>query len=200
MCQHQHGMQTCLSLGKAGCASRRCSAAGAQGPLRLRCGRCVQATSSRAAVPGMAAGATWMTGNVLSILAVTNPGVGLAVAMPIMQAREVPCGDSPAARAPPARLRRRPASGGRPCALLTAARPAPATLCSLFSAVRPVCGGAVGHFPVPRGPGAAHAGAILGLGADPRGRRGAAGGRQGWRLNGVAGPAVRPGLRMLCLR
>ncbi|KAL4426522.1 hypothetical protein ABPG77_008380 [Micractinium sp. CCAP 211/92] len=48
------------------------------------------ATSSRAAVPGMAAGAAWMTGNVLSILAVTNPGVGLAVAMPIMQARE--CG------------------------------------------------------------------------------------------------------------
>ncbi|KAL4458531.1 hypothetical protein ABPG75_013396 [Micractinium tetrahymenae] len=44
-----------------------------------------QATSSRAAAPGMAAGATWNVGNCLQILAVTNPRVGLAVAMPIMQ-------------------------------------------------------------------------------------------------------------------
>ena len=44
-----------------------------------------QATSSRAAGPGMAAGILWNAGNCCCILAVTDPHVGLAVAMPIMQ-------------------------------------------------------------------------------------------------------------------
>lgn len=44
-----------------------------------------QATSSRAAGPGMAAGFCWNAGNCCCILAVTDPRVGLAVAMPIMQ-------------------------------------------------------------------------------------------------------------------
>ena len=47
--------------------------------------RCLQATSSRAAGPGMAAGVVWQLGNACCIAAVTNPHVGLAVAMPIMQ-------------------------------------------------------------------------------------------------------------------
>jgi glucose uptake protein GlcU len=46
---------------------------------------CLQATSSRAAGPGMAAGVVWQLGNACCIAAVTNPHVGLAVAMPIMQ-------------------------------------------------------------------------------------------------------------------
>jgi hypothetical protein len=45
----------------------------------------LQATSSRAAGPGMAAGVVWQLGNACCIAAVTNPHVGLAVAMPIMQ-------------------------------------------------------------------------------------------------------------------
>ncbi|PSC71282.1 sugar transport [Micractinium conductrix] len=45
----------------------------------------VQATSSRAAAPGMAAGVCWNCGNAACIAAVTDPGVGLSVAMPIMQ-------------------------------------------------------------------------------------------------------------------
>lgn len=46
----------------------------------------MQATSSRAAGPGLAAGAVWNAGNTCCIAAVTNPQVGLAVAMPVMQA------------------------------------------------------------------------------------------------------------------
>jgi glucose uptake protein GlcU len=38
-----------------------------------------------ASVPGMISGAIWNVGNICSVIAVRDPGVGLAIAYPIMQ-------------------------------------------------------------------------------------------------------------------